>query len=79
MIFGGGYAVAITLAGALGGFLAFLAFGKFFVPDWTWTALALKGLKVGGILAGVWAPGVAIVLCFIRGHRLNREARGRDA
>ncbi len=68
------YAVGIVAIGAPVGSLAFLALGKLFVPEMTFAELGLNGLRVGAILSGVWAPGVAIVLCFMRGKR-ERDAR----
>jgi len=63
------YAISIVVLGAIGGMLAFLLLGKLFMPDMTFVELGLKGLRVGAIYAGVWASGVSIVLCFMKGHR----------
>lgn len=68
------YAVGIVAIGAPTGAAVFLALGKLFVPEMTYGGLALAGLRVGAILSGVWAPGVAIVLCFMRGKREREQA-----
>lgn len=70
-----GYTAEIVILGATAGCVAFLALGKLFVPDMTYAELAVSGLRVGAILAGVWAPGVSIVLCFIHGKKLRDRAK----
>lgn len=74
-----GYTLGIVATGAVAGGLAFLALGKLFVPEMTFAELSLTGLRVGTILSGVWAPGVAIVLCFMKGKRLRDESRQEEA
>jgi len=70
-------ALVITGAGAVAGGAAFLLLGKLFMPAMSYAELSLTGLRVGGILAGVWAPGVSIVLCFVRGKKEN-DARAAE-
>jgi hypothetical protein len=69
------YALGIVALGAPAGAAAFALLGKLFVPEMSVGELALNGTRIGAILAGVWAPGVAIVLCFIRGKK-ERDRRG---
>lgn len=64
-----GYTLGITMIGATTGGMTFLLLGKLFVPEMTLSELALSGLRVGTILAGIWAPGVSIVLCFMWGKK----------
>ncbi|MFP4353106.1 MAG: hypothetical protein ACLFRP_00275 [Puniceicoccaceae bacterium] len=71
------YALGIVAVGALTGGGVFLLLGKLFVPDESFGWLGATGLRVGAILAGVWAPGVAIVLCFVRGKRERDRLRGK--
>jgi len=73
------YALGIVAVGALTGGTVFLLLGKLFVPGETFSWLATTGLRVGAILSGVWAPGVAIVLCFVRGKRERDRLRGKAA
>ncbi len=73
-----GYTIGIVATGAVAGGLAFQLFGRLFVPEMTFAELSLAGLRVGTILSGVWAPGVAIVLCFMRGKRLRDERRQKE-
>jgi len=57
----------LTLAiGSLMGAMLFAVFGKSFT-DYTVLTLIKKGLSVGFRYAGVWAVGVGIVLCFVKG------------
>lgn len=73
------YALVIVLLGALAGSLAFLLLGKLFMPEMTFGELGLKGMRVGAILAGVWASGVSIVLCFVKGHKERSKALSNSA
>lgn len=68
------YVLGMVLIGALTGCLVFLVLGPLFLKESTLTEIALNGLKVGTILAGIWAPGVAIVKCFILGKK-ERDRR----
>ena len=61
------YALSMVAIGAVTGCAVFLVLGRLFLADASWTDLALYGLKTGTILSGIWAPGVAIVKCFVRG------------
>lgn len=63
------YYTAIILAiGSTVGAILFPTVGPFFV-DLPFFDLLKKGLWTGFRYSGVWAGGVAIVLCFIRGRR----------
>lgn len=73
-----GYTLGITAVGAVAGGLAFQIFGRLFVPEMTYAELSLSGLRVGAILAGVWAPGVAIVLCFMWGKKQRDRLRAGE-
>ncbi|MEM0967209.1 MAG: hypothetical protein AAGJ81_13775 [Verrucomicrobiota bacterium] len=68
------YVLIIIACGAFAGSAAFSLLGKLFMPSMTFGELAITGARVGAILAGVWASGVAIVLCFVKGKQ-ERDAQ----
>jgi len=73
-----GYMAGITAVGAVAGGLSFQIFGRLFMPEMTYSELAISGLRVGTILAGVWAPGVSIVLCFMWGKKQRDRLKFRE-
>ncbi|MGJ3242899.1 MAG: hypothetical protein ACFE0O_08100 [Opitutales bacterium] len=65
-----------ALVGGMVGALAYSLVAPFVVPDWSWSRRLAKGFVNGFFYLGVvWGPGLAIVLCFVRGHRRNRARR----
>jgi hypothetical protein len=71
------YGLLTVAAGAIVGTVGFLLLGKLFTPDLSFAELARHGLRMGSIYAGVWAPGLAIVLCFMHGKRERDRERRR--
>ncbi|MBC2601919.1 hypothetical protein [Puniceicoccus vermicola] len=69
------YTLGMVLIGATTGCLVFLILGPLFLKDETTWNIALYGLKTGTILSGIWAPGVAIVKCFMRGAKERKERK----
>jgi len=69
------YYVALTLmAGAVLGVGSHVLVGPFFVEAPEWVELAAHGFLRGVHLAGLWAGGLGIVLCFMRGARRRASA-----
>lgn len=62
------YVVIILAVGSVLGACLFTFFGTLF-GDYTLKDLFKKGLWIGFRYAGVWAGGLAIVLCFFKGGR----------
>ena len=73
------FALAITAVGAVIGLVAYSLAGPALDGGRSLGQLAIKGLQDGAFLAGIWAPGTAFVLCFVRAHsvRVKRE-RGQS-
>jgi len=67
------YALTLVAIGAVTGCIVFSLLGPLFLEHSSRSEIAFYGLKTGAILAGIWAPGVAIVKCFVRGKQ-EREA-----
>jgi len=67
------YAITMVAIGAATGAAVFSLLGPLFLDNSSRGEIAFYGLKTGAILAGIWAPGVAIVKCFVRGKK-EREA-----
>ena len=63
------FVVSIIATGAVLGCILFLTIGALTHPDIVLSERALSGLLDGGRYAGLWAGGLAIVLCFMKGHR----------
>lgn len=64
------YTALILSLGTVVGACLFPLLGPLFV-DSPLFALMKKGAWTGFRYAGVWAGGTAIVLCFIKGNRIN--------
>lgn len=67
------YTIIILEIGAIAGALLFATIGALTHPQMDIILRAEMGLADGFLYAGVWAGGIAIVLCFMRAHRLNRQ------
>ena len=63
------YVVSIIATGAVLGCILFLTIGALTHPEIVWSERTLNGLLDGARYAGLWAGGLAIVLCFMKGHR----------
>jgi hypothetical protein len=64
-----------TVVGALlHGLIGLLIFESPHVPY-----LLARGAQNGFFYSGVWAGGLGIVLCFVRGHRENQRKRQQRA
>lgn len=62
------FVAAILVTGTIVGSILFLVLGNCF-GDYGWLFLLKQGAWAGFRYAGVWAGGVAIVLCFIKGAK----------
>lgn len=69
------YAGLILTIGSVVGAILFIVFGKSFT-DYTLLNLIKKGLSIGFRYAGVWAVGLGIVLCFVKGGRKGKGMHG---
>lgn len=67
-------AAIITTAAILGGILYPLT-GILLGFDYSLYLMAQNGVADLSHLALIWAPGIAIVLCFIKAHRQKQEQR----
>lgn len=65
------YASIMIAAGALVGTVLYGTVGVWLVDGMPLADLLRKGAHDGAFLAGVWAPGTSIVLCFMRAHTLR--------
>ncbi|OIO60682.1 MAG: hypothetical protein COZ46_01505 [Verrucomicrobia bacterium CG_4_10_14_3_um_filter_43_23] len=63
------YVGLILVAGTVVGSVAFVLLGPIFVDDYTFLGLLKKGAWIGFRYAGVWAGGVAIVLCCMKANK----------
>lgn len=68
------YVVTTIAIGGIVGCLLFPTVGFIFQMDYEMSYLFKKGLMNGAQYAGVWAGGLGIVLCFIRGHKMRKQA-----
>lgn len=74
-----GFVAVIVLTGAVLGLLLGPVFGWLSGSEGTAWQASLKGASVGARYFGVWAGGLALILCFMYGHKLNRRAREGNA
>ena len=72
------YVCVVCAIGAGLGVLSHVAVGTVFLDGYELSYLAAFGFLNGLKYGSVWAGGVALVLCFIKGHR-EYEARQRAA
>ncbi len=71
------YWTAFLFAGAVAGILLYLVSGRVFLPEADLGLRLSKGFMNGFFYVGVvWGPGLSLVLCFVRGHRLANQATG---
>jgi hypothetical protein len=68
--------IILLLGTLLGAFLHWLI-GSLFFESPEASYLFAMGAQNGFFYSGVWAGGLAIVLCFIRGHRENNCQRNQ--
>lgn len=67
----------LTLAlGSILGAILYVLFGTTFT-EYSVLILMKKGLWIGFRYAGVWAGGLAIVLCFVKGAKSNKMTYDR--
>lgn len=71
------YVAVVMLIGGVVGMLVSPIIAWVFRFDMTWSDLLAKSFSMGARYAGVWAGGIALVLCFRRGrHRwLARQSQ----
>jgi len=67
------YVVVVIFIGAVLGAITFALLGALTHPHLELSYRVAKGILNGAKLAGVWAGGIGIVLCFMQGHRRNRQ------
>jgi len=70
------YVFVILLMGTLIGALSHLAIGWLIIDRPDPIFFLARGALNGFYYSGIWAGGVSIVLCFMRGHR-ERSRRSR--
>lgn len=78
MFFACVYAGATVLLTAMLGAMLFALLGPLCTQYGTWVLLK-KGFWTGAHYGGVWAGGLAIVLCVMRKHRLSRLAQSHSS
>lgn len=66
-----GFAAAYILAGAIAGAIVGWPVALIFGMDVEALEAVRKGASIGARYLGVWAGGLALVSCFMYGHRLN--------
>lgn len=65
------YWTALMLGGAVLGVATYLVMGPVFLPEGDWALRLSKGVANGIFFVGlVWGPGIALVSCFVKAHRL---------
>lgn len=69
------YFASVLLFGAVVGAILFVLFGAITHPHLEVPYRLAKGVTNGMMLATVWGPAIAIVLCFMQGHRRNQAKR----
>lgn len=73
------YFVTIIFIGAVLGAISFALVGALTNPGLDLSYRLAKGVINGAQLAGVWATGVALVLCFVQGKRRNDRLRRQSS
>ena len=63
------FTVEITAVGALLGAVTFPIAGILIGAERGWAELTLLGLRNIGFWFFIWAPGIALVRCIMRGYR----------
>lgn len=72
------YVLMMLAIGAVLGGILFVTIGAFSHPQLAWSERLRMGASDGAFYFGVWAGGMSIVLCFIRGHRMNAKRRAAE-
>ena len=72
-----GYTLSIILAGAVLGAILYPLVGSLFNFNYSLISMTQKGMTDLSFFALVWAPGGAIVLCFIKAHHKKLSERGQ--
>lgn len=72
------YLSATLLLGGVIGAGLFLSIGALTHPDVPVVDRLSRGFYDGFLYAGVWAGGLAIVLCVMRGHREHRQKAAEE-
>ena len=62
--------LGICSAGALVGAVLYPVAGTLLGMDLPPARMLVNGLKDGGFYALIWAPGLALVICIMRAHKL---------
>ena len=70
-----GYMLVIIIAGAIVGALFYPLAGILFGMNYSILFMTQKGIADLAFLALIWAPGSAIVLCFIKAHHYKRSGK----
>lgn len=73
------YICVMVVTGALLGAFLFATLGALTHPDLDILRRIEYGLMDGFYYFGMWSGGVAIVVCFMRAHRLNERRRAAEA
>lgn len=63
------YVVGIVACGGIIGGVIYVTLGVLSHPDLHWAERLLFGLRDGGQYAGVWAGGLSIVMCVMKGYK----------
>jgi len=77
------YLAIIIGLGAVIGSLLYTTLGLLTHPDLSWSERALYGMRDGSQYAGVWAGGLSLVLCWMKGYKQKTvnphiESKGMD-
>jgi hypothetical protein len=67
------WTIAVVLFGAAAGAIGFVLFGPFFGSTESPLRHAIAGARHLGFIALIWAPGIALVLCVMRGYRNKQK------
>ncbi|HSH08805.1 MAG TPA: hypothetical protein VK995_00340, partial [Oceanipulchritudo sp.] len=70
--------IAICLAGAVVGAVVFPIAGRLLSMELTIPEMILNGLKDGGFLALIWAPGISLVVCIMRAYARKAKTGTKD-
>lgn len=69
----------VLLIGTVVGSLLHLLIGSLIFESPNPKYLLAIGAQNGFFYSGVWAGGLGLVLCFVRGHRENKRSRAASA